>query len=47
MMAAMLLIATNRKIMAEFVLPWQMTAGGVVAAIVMAVASVAFIVLSL
>ncbi len=47
MMAAMLLIATNRKIMAEFVLPWQMTAGGVVAAIVMAVASVAFIALSL
>jgi len=47
MMAAMLLIATNRKIMAEFVLPWPMKVGGALAALVMAVASVAFIVLSL
>ena len=47
MMAAMLLIATNGRIMGEFVLPWQMRAGGIVAALVMAVASVAFIVLSL
>jgi Mn2+/Fe2+ NRAMP family transporter len=46
MMAAMLLIATNRKIMADFVLPWQMTVGGWIAALVMAVASVAFIALS-
>ncbi len=46
MMAAMLLIATNRKIMADFVLPWQMIAGGWVAALVMAVASIAFIALS-
>ena len=45
MMAAMLLIATNRKIMADFVLPWQMIAGGWVAVLVMAVASVAFIAL--
>jgi NRAMP (natural resistance-associated macrophage protein)-like metal ion transporter len=47
MMAAMLLIATNRKIMAEFVLPWPMKVGGAFAALVMAVASTAFIVLSL
>ncbi len=47
MMAAMLLIATNRKIMAEFVLPWPMKVGGAFAALVMAVASIAFIVLSL
>jgi Mn2+/Fe2+ NRAMP family transporter len=47
MMAAMLLIATNRKIMAEFVLPWPMKVGGAFAALVMAVASVAFIALSL
>jgi NRAMP (natural resistance-associated macrophage protein)-like metal ion transporter len=46
MMAAMLLIATNRKIMADFVLPWQMTVGGWVAALAMAVASIVFIGLS-
>ncbi len=45
MMAAMLLIATNKKIMGDFVLPWRMAAGGWLAAGVMAAASVAFIAL--
>ncbi len=45
MMAAMLLIATNKKIMGDFVLPRSMAAGGSLAAVVMAAASVAFIAL--
>ncbi|WPP03533.1 Nramp family divalent metal transporter [Methylocella tundrae] len=44
-MASMLLIADNKKIMGDFVLPWQMRAGGWFATLVMAVASIAFIVL--
>ena len=45
MMATMPLIATNKKIMGDFVLPWRMAAGGWLAAGVMAAASVAFIAL--
>jgi NRAMP (natural resistance-associated macrophage protein)-like metal ion transporter len=45
LMAAMLLIATNKKIMGTLALSWRMTAAGVFSTVVMAAASVAFLVL--
>ena len=45
LMATMLLIATNRRIMGKLVLPWSMTLVGWFATLVMLVASVAFLVL--
>jgi Mn2+/Fe2+ NRAMP family transporter len=41
----MLLIATNKKIMGTLALSWGMTAAGVLSTVVMAAASVAFLVL--
>ncbi|MEJ0092600.1 MAG: divalent metal cation transporter [Methylocella sp.] len=45
LMMAMLLIANNRRIMGELVLPWPMTAIGWLATAVMLVASIAFLAL--